>query len=69
MNHQGDANRLFAPGGLVRLALRVAVAGTLLVLVFRMALPETEAAIEEAITGLFPFDFDQPQPRSLAARR
>lgn len=33
------------------------------------ALPETEDAIEDAITGLFPFDFDQPQPRSLAARR
>jgi len=49
VNHQGDANRLFAPGGLVRLALRVAVAGTLLVLVFRMALPETEAGFATAI--------------------
>ena len=49
MKAQDDAIRLFAPGGLIRLALRVAVAGTLLVLVFRMALPKTEAGIARAI--------------------
>jgi uncharacterized protein (TIRG00374 family) len=45
----GEANRLFAPRALVRWVLRVAVAGVLLVFVFRMALPDSEAGFAAAI--------------------
>lgn len=40
---------LFAPGAFLRWTLRLAVAGALLVLVVRMALPENEAGITAAI--------------------
>lgn len=44
-----EADRLFALGAPVRLALRVTVAAALLVLAFRLALPDSESGIVPAI--------------------
>lgn len=49
MKDAGEAIGFFTPGALFRLVLRLAVAGTLLVLVFRMALPDREAGFLAAI--------------------
>lgn len=55
-----DVNKpetIFASGDVIRFALRLGVAGALLVLVFRLALPEDETDVVAAITGAWQTGF------------